>query len=51
MVGDYLFDLQAGRAAGTATIYLDPTGRFPYAEHADLRARSLKELGYRTERS
>jgi phosphoglycolate phosphatase-like HAD superfamily hydrolase len=44
MVGDYLYDLQAGRCAGTATVHVDPTGRFPYAEHADLAVRSLDEL-------
>lgn len=36
MVGDYKFDLQAGRAAGTATIYVDASGEFPHREHADL---------------
>jgi phosphoglycolate phosphatase-like HAD superfamily hydrolase len=45
MVGDYLFDLIAGREAGTATVYLDPTGKFQYRERADLCVRSLTELG------
>jgi len=44
MVGDYRFDLLAGRAAGTATIYVDPSGAFPFAEHADVSVRSLAEL-------
>jgi len=44
MVGDYLFDLQAGRAAGTATVYVDPGGRFPYSQHADLCVRRLAGL-------
>jgi HAD superfamily hydrolase (TIGR01509 family) len=44
MIGDYLYDLQAGRAAGTATVYVDTTGRFPFAEHADLRVECLEEL-------
>jgi len=35
MVGDYHFDLEAGRNAGTATIYIDPTGAFPWREQAD----------------
>lgn len=35
MVGDYLYDLQAGRAAGTWTLYIDPDGVFPFHEHAD----------------
>ncbi len=44
MVGDFLFDLQAGRAAGTGTVYLDPSGVFPYREHADLCVRALSDL-------
>ena len=35
MVGDYLFDLQAGRAAGTATVLFDVSGAFPWPDHAD----------------
>ena len=44
MVGDYRFDLVAGRAAGTATVYVDASGEFPFAEHADVSVRSLAEL-------
>jgi phosphoglycolate phosphatase-like HAD superfamily hydrolase len=44
MVGDYLFDLVAGREAGAATIYVDPSGHFPYAEHADICVGGLGEL-------
>jgi HAD superfamily hydrolase (TIGR01549 family) len=44
MVGDYLFDLIAGREAGTATVYLDPTGKFEYKERADMCVRGLVEL-------
>jgi HAD superfamily hydrolase (TIGR01509 family) len=44
MVGDYLFDLQAGRSAGALTVYVDPSGAFPFAEHADLVVRDLVEL-------
>jgi HAD superfamily hydrolase (TIGR01509 family) len=44
MVGDYLYDLQAGRAAGTATVHVDASGRFAFAEHADVSVRSLDEL-------
>ena len=44
MVGDYLFDLQAGRAAGVTTVYVDPSGNFPWREHADTRVTSLVEL-------
>ena len=44
MVGDFLFDLEAGRGAGTATVYVDPEGRFPFGHLADLRVRSLAEI-------
>ncbi len=45
VVGDYLFDIEAGRAAGCTTVLLvhgphDP----PFADQADLRVRSLDEL-------
>jgi HAD superfamily hydrolase (TIGR01509 family) len=44
MVGDYLFDLQVGRAAGTATIHVDRSGAFPWPELADLAMANLEEL-------
>jgi HAD superfamily hydrolase (TIGR01509 family) len=44
MVGDYRFDLLAGRAAGTVTVYVDPEGAFPFAEHADVSVDSLAAL-------
>jgi len=44
MVGDYRFDLLAGRAAGTATVYVDTSGEFPFVEHADVSVQSLVEL-------
>jgi len=44
MVGDYVYDLQAGRGAGVATVYLDPTARFEHAAHADWGVRHLGEL-------
>lgn len=44
MVGDHLFDLDTGRAAGTATVYVDNSGEFPYREHADICIRTLDEL-------
>jgi HAD superfamily hydrolase (TIGR01549 family) len=36
MVGDFLFDLQAGRAAGVATVYLDWDGDGRWAGEADV---------------
>ena len=44
MVGDYRLDLLCGRAAGAVTVYLDPSGRFDFAELADHRVRRLDEL-------
>jgi phosphoglycolate phosphatase-like HAD superfamily hydrolase len=44
MVGDYLFDLEAGRRAGSATIYLDPTGEFLWQDCADLPITTLAEI-------
>lgn len=44
MVGDYLFDLVAGREAGVATVLFDPTGRFEWAESADVSVASYAEL-------
>ena len=44
MVGDYLFDLQVGRAAGTATIHVDANGAFRWPELADLAVTTLDEL-------
>ncbi len=44
MVGDYLFDLEAGRRAGSATVYLDPIGEFPWQDRADLSITTLAEI-------
>ncbi len=44
VVGDYHFDLLAGRAAGTATAHVDPTGEFAWPEHADVQVRGLDAL-------
>lgn len=44
MVGDYCFDLQTGRAAGAATIHVDPTGAFRWPELTDIAVASLAEL-------
>lgn len=44
MVGDYLFDLQAGRAAGTATIHVGrPDGKC-WPEFTDIAVNTLSEL-------
>ncbi len=44
MVGDYVFDLLAGRNAGTATVHLDVTGNFEWPEHTDCCVTQLAEL-------
>jgi HAD superfamily hydrolase (TIGR01509 family) len=44
MVGDYLFDLQTGRNAGTATIHMDRTGSFLWPELTDIGVRTPEEL-------
>ena len=44
MVGDFLFDLQAGRRAGAAAVWVDSTGEGTHADQADLTVRSLEAL-------
>lgn len=45
MVGDYLFDIQAGRSAGATTILLQVADEPPpYAAEADYVVRSLREV-------
>lgn len=44
MVGDYLYDLQTGRAAGTATIHVDNTRQFHWPALTDLGVGTLVEL-------
>lgn len=44
MVGDYRFDIEAGRGAGTATVCLDLDGNKEWSALADVAVRSLDEL-------
>ncbi|MBU2512032.1 HAD family hydrolase [bacterium] len=44
MVGDYLFDLQAGKAAGTSTIHVDYFNNNDWKNLTDIQIKSLKEL-------
>lgn len=44
MVGDYLFDLQAGRAAGTATVHVGRPDGKSWLELTDYAVASLDEL-------
>jgi len=44
MVGDYHYDLHAGKNAGTATIYIDPSGEFLFKDDADVCIKQLTSL-------
>lgn len=44
MVGDYRFDLEAGRGAGVTTVHLDVEGVFPWPELTDFSVSTLNEL-------
>ena len=44
MVGDYLFDLQAGHAAGVTTVHMDVAGEFAWPQLTDVAVKSLQEL-------
>lgn len=44
MVGDYRFDIESGREAGTATVYVGPVAKGEWTALADLRVEDLHEL-------
>jgi len=44
MVGDFLFDLQCGRRAGSTTVYFDPQQQGLWREEADIVVGCLDEL-------
>lgn len=44
MVGDFLFDLRAGRAAGAAALWVNLAGTGRYADEADATVSSLEEV-------
>ena len=44
MVGDYLFDLEAGKGAGVVTIHLDTRGDVDWSEYTDIRVEGLGEI-------
>lgn len=44
MVGDFLFDLEAGNSAGVATVYVDETERFPHKQAATVCVGRLDAL-------
>jgi HAD superfamily hydrolase (TIGR01509 family) len=44
MVGDFLYDLQAGKAAGVATVYVDYAHTAQWSEYADISVTRLDQL-------
>jgi len=44
MVGDYLFDLQAGRSAGALTVHVDASRSFRWPALSDVMVATLDEL-------
>ncbi|MGD2171052.1 MAG: HAD family hydrolase [Gammaproteobacteria bacterium] len=44
MVGDYLYDLEAGKGAGVATVHVDTRGGVYWPEYTDIRVRELGEI-------
>ncbi|XDD45838.1 HAD family hydrolase [Leptospira sp. WS39.C2] len=44
MIGDYIFDLEAGKSANVETIYIDPTGAFPFIHQATYAVTKLEEI-------
>jgi HAD superfamily hydrolase (TIGR01509 family) len=44
MVGDYLYDLEAGKGANVATIHVDTRGNGDWPEYTDIRVQGLGEI-------
>ncbi|WP_395374078.1 HAD family hydrolase [Marinicella sp. W31] len=44
MVGDYLFDLEAGRNAGVHTVHIDTRGELTWPQHTDIRIGCFTQL-------
>ncbi|WP_088920308.1 HAD family hydrolase [Granulosicoccus antarcticus] len=44
MVGDYLFDLQAGHSAGIDTVHMDVDSRFEWPQYTSVSVNSLQAL-------
>lgn len=44
MVGDYLYDLQAARAAGVLSVHYSPAGARSWPEFTDLHIQDLRQL-------
>lgn len=44
MVGDFLYDIEAGKRAGVRTVHFDSTGRFPWPEFTDHGITALEQI-------
>jgi HAD superfamily hydrolase (TIGR01509 family) len=44
MVGDYLYDLEAGKGAGVITIHVDTRGNVDWSDYTDIRVEGLGEI-------
>ncbi|MGV3664737.1 MAG: HAD family hydrolase [Leptospira bouyouniensis] len=44
MVGDYVFDLEAGKKANVETVYIDPSGLFPFKKEANFHITKLEDI-------
>lgn len=44
MVGDYLYDLEAGKGAGVVTIHVDTRGDVDWSKYTDIRVERLGEI-------
>lgn len=44
IVGDYLYDMQAGHAAGISTVHFDSLGEFRWPEYTHYRIRRMDQL-------
>jgi phosphoglycolate phosphatase-like HAD superfamily hydrolase len=44
MVGDYIHDIDCGKAAGTATCFFHNNGKADYTSQADFTVTSMPEL-------
>ncbi len=44
MVGDFLYDIEAGRRGGVNTVHFDASGKFPWPELADHKVTQLQDI-------
>jgi len=44
MIGDFLYDLEAGKGAGVMTVHLDTHGNVDWSEYTDIRVENLGQV-------